>query len=137
MPAAPLDRRAFLRLARQALVAGSALAVSRALTACTGSPAAAPAAGQKVASLGALTSEPQAFQVGGRTLYAYRDGEAPVVLDARCTHQGCTVGWEGGAFVCPCHGGRYDRAGAVLSGPPPAPLDRPAVRVEGDAVVLG
>jgi thiosulfate dehydrogenase [quinone] large subunit len=46
---------------------------------------------------------------------------------AVCTHAGCTVSFDGPAneFVCPCHGGRYSAVdGAVLGGPPPAPLSR-------------
>jgi Rieske Fe-S protein len=34
-----------------------------------------------------------------------------------------------GQFICPCHGGVYDRDGRVVSGPPPAPLTRLNVRV--------
>lgn len=55
-----------------------------------------------------------------------------VVRDARgnlrafsavCTHAGCTVGYEGGQLVCPCHGGVFDAStGAVVSGPPPSGL---------------
>jgi len=44
-------------------------------------------------------------------------------FSAVCTHAGCTVGYEGGAIVCPCHGGEYSaETGEVIAGPPPAGL---------------
>lgn len=61
-------------------------------------------------------------------------------FSAVCTHAGCTVEYDGGqgAFICPCHGGAYAASsGAVLGGPPPAPL--PPVHVEvvrGDVRVV-
>ena len=37
-------------------------------------------------------------------------------FSAVCTHAGCTVGYESGQIVCPCHGGVYDPStGAVVS----------------------
>jgi thiosulfate dehydrogenase [quinone] large subunit len=61
------------------------------------------------------------------------DGSADIVIrdsggnlkafSAVCTHAGCTVGYESGVIVCPCHGGEYSAEnGAVIAGPPPAPL---------------
>jgi len=54
-----------------------------------------------------------------------RDSEGNLkAFSAVCTHAGCTVGYEGGVIVCPCHGGEYDaETGAVIAGPPPAPLE--------------
>src|SRR2546427_8826013 len=43
-----------------------------------------------------------------------------------CTHLGCNFDWspEEKLFACPCHGGRFDRTGRNVAGPPPRPLDR-------------
>src|ERR1044072_1760810 len=40
-----------------------------------------------------------------------------------CPHAGCNVSSvENGNIVCPCHGRRFDLAGAVVKGPAPTPL---------------
>lgn len=45
-------------------------------------------------------------------------------FSAVCTHAGCTVGYENGTIICPCHGGEYNpETGEVIAGPPPAPLE--------------
>ncbi|MGO8762615.1 MAG: ubiquinol-cytochrome c reductase iron-sulfur subunit [Desulfobaccales bacterium] len=56
-----------------------------------------------------------------------------------CTHLGCLVKFdkERQEFICPCHAGIYDLEGNVVSGPPPRPLRKFAVRVEGDNLVIG
>jgi cytochrome b6-f complex iron-sulfur subunit len=58
---------------------------------------------------------------------------------AICTHLGCVVAWNDliGAIQCPCHDGRFNPAsGAVISGPPPAPLPPLNVSVEGEQIFL-
>lgn len=46
-----------------------------------------------------------------------------VAFTALCTHAGCTVGYQGGQILCPCHGATYSaQTGAVESGPAPAGL---------------
>lgn len=57
-----------------------------------------------------------------------------------CTHLGCIVKWEPkiNDFHCPCHAGKFDVNGQVISGPPPKPLTRYNVVVEaGDVYVEG
>jgi Rieske Fe-S protein len=60
-----------------------------------------------------------------------REGEGYRALSSVCQHLGCRVRWDEAKqqFLCPCHGGVYDRNGQVVSGPPPRPLDRLNVRV--------
>ncbi len=59
-------------------------------------------------------------------------------LSSTCTHLGCRVSWsaEDQVLKCPCHGGVFDRTGAVKAGPPPGPLARIATRVEGEQVLV-
>lgn len=52
-------------------------------------------------------------------LYKSADGHLNA-LSPTCTHAGCTVAWNNfeKSWDCPCHGGRYDIEGNVLTGPP-------------------
>jgi cytochrome b6-f complex iron-sulfur subunit len=56
-----------------------------------------------------------------------------------CTHLGCLVKYdkERQLFICPCHAGVFDLEGNVISGPPPRPLPKFSVRVEGNNLVIG
>ncbi len=56
-----------------------------------------------------------------------------------CTHLGCLVKYhpDKEVFICPCHAGVFDLEGNVVSGPPPKPLQKFAVKVEGDNLVIG
>jgi cytochrome b6-f complex iron-sulfur subunit len=61
---------------------------------------------------------------GKRVLvFLNRDGKLGA-LDARCTHEGCTVQYNANDEVvwCACHNALFDVDGRVLSGPPPKPL---------------
>lgn len=78
-----------------------------------------------------------------------RFGRAPAIVvrtpagefrafSAVCTHLQCTVQYRSDlrAIWCACHNGRYDLHGRNVSGPPPRPLDRLAVAVRGDKVIV-
>ena len=73
-----------------------------------------------------------------RAIFLVRSGDDVTALDSTCTHLGCRVSWdsEAQALRCPCHGGAYDRTGAVTAGPPPEPLPRFATRVDEDGRVM-
>jgi cytochrome b6-f complex iron-sulfur subunit len=62
-----------------------------------------------------------------------------VAFSRVCTHLGCLVKYDKAKsqFICPCHAGVFDLEGNVVSGPPPKPLRKLAVRVEGDNLVIG
>ena len=74
----------------------------------------------------------------GAPTFLVRSGRAVRALSGVCTHAGCPVGWrlDQQAFVCPCHSGTYTLQGAVVSGPPPRPLDRLPVRIKNGNVYL-
>ncbi|MGB3294729.1 MAG: Rieske 2Fe-2S domain-containing protein [Phormidesmis sp.] len=59
-------------------------------------------------------------------------------ISAVCTHLGCTVDWQPAeqAFVCPCHGSRYDELGRVTQGPARRALALVTVVVKDDQVGL-
>jgi len=65
--------------------------------------------------------------------------EGPAVFSATCSHLGCLVNYnkEKHEFVCPCHGGRYDLAGKNIAGPPPAPLTRFPLKMQGGMLFVG
>jgi nucleotide-binding universal stress UspA family protein/nitrite reductase/ring-hydroxylating ferredoxin subunit len=69
-------------------------------------------------------------EVEGEKVAAYlHDDGTTYMLSARCQHMGCILGWNSRArtWDCPCHGSRYDYAGAIINGPTTKPL--PPVQV--------
>lgn len=68
-----------------------------------------------------------------------RSQEGIVAMSMVCTHLACTVQWQEGKqeFYCPCHQGKFDRNGEVISGPPPVPLERVPVKVVQEQVIVG
>lgn len=67
-----------------------------------------------------------------------RTGKKVVALSAICTHMGCMVTYDKDGFIlCPCHAGKFDLNGNVISGPPPRPLNEYPVRVVQNKIVVG
>jgi Rieske Fe-S protein len=57
--------------------------------------------------------------------------------EQKCTHLSCAVFYQPAAdkIQCPCHNGWFDaRTGNVLQGPPPRPLRRLEVIINGDEI---
>jgi len=72
------------------------------------------------------------FETSKQTVvYIDKVGDGYRALSATCSHLGCRVRWDESKtqYLCPCHGGVYDREGRVVAGPPPQPLRRVNVRV--------
>lgn len=62
-----------------------------------------------------------------------------IAISTRCMHLGCPVRYVSASdrFICPCHGGVYDKQGKVTGGPPVRPLDRFYTRVREGLVEIG
>jgi cytochrome b6-f complex iron-sulfur subunit len=68
-----------------------------------------------------------------------RPGKGLIAVSRVCTHLGCLVQYdkENKTLLCPCHAGVYDLEGNIVSGPPPKPLQKLPLRVEGETIVIG
>lgn len=64
--------------------------------------------------------------------FVFADEEGIWAISAICTHLGCIVRPSRDGFVCPCHGSRFDAAGAVTKGPAPKGLVWLAVEPQPD-----
>ena len=85
-------------------------------------------------ALPAGTGANYADPVTGQPDILIRAGDGSLTaFSAVCTHAGCTVGYENGVIICPCHGGEYDpKTGEVIAGPPPAGLEpKKVIEAEG------
>ncbi len=76
--------------------------------------------------------------VSGQRVIVIRAQDRVCAFSAKCTHEGCTVTYNPGQSViwCPCHDGRFDLNGRVLSGPPPQPLTQYAVNRQPDGGIV-
>ncbi|PCC66893.1 Rieske Fe-S protein [Nannocystis exedens] len=132
---------------RRELLGAGAGVVSLVVVGCVGKLPPAhevPAEGGEVAI--ALADAPELAQPGGvmtlavagikKPVLVVRDGEGYEALLLKCTHMGCTPGWNAAerSLDCPCHGSRFDAQGAVLKGPAKAPLERFAVTSDGSTL---
>jgi cytochrome b6-f complex iron-sulfur subunit len=77
--------------------------------------------------------------VGTRRVLVLEDSDGELhALDAKCTHEGCTVRYVSGESLiwCACHNARFDLQGRVLGGPPPRPLSRHGVQRNADGAIV-
>jgi glycine/D-amino acid oxidase-like deaminating enzyme/nitrite reductase/ring-hydroxylating ferredoxin subunit len=61
------------------------------------------------------------FEYNDKKVAIYKDPSGNIkALDPVCTHTGCIVNWNNleKSWDCPCHGGRFNADGNVLTGPP-------------------
>jgi thiosulfate dehydrogenase [quinone] large subunit len=81
----------------------------------------------------------------GATYQDPADGQPDIIIrqadgsltafSAACTHEGCTVGYQGGVIACPCHGATFDpQTGAVTGGPAPEGLAKKTVLEHGGQI---
>jgi Rieske Fe-S protein len=73
-----------------------------------------------------------------QVVFLVKSGGSVKALSSTCTHLGCRVSWDAAAqqLKCPCHGGVYDKTGAVIAGPPPAPLASLMTRIDNGDVLI-
>lgn len=67
-------------------------------------------------------------------LWVVREQNRIFVIEAKCTHLGCTPNWleSEGKFKCPCHGSGFTKDGVNVEGPAPRPLERFKVALTED-----
>ena len=76
-------------------------------------------------------------RVSGSAWLVLHEGDEVVAFDPRCTHAQCAYEpTDDARFACLCHDAFFDLDGKVLSGPPPRPLERFAVREVSDRIEL-
>jgi len=66
-------------------------------------------------------------------IYVVRKNESEIrVFSDICTHLACRVSWHADQehYISPCHNGRFDILGNVVSGLPPRPLDEFVTKIE-------
>ena len=61
-----------------------------------------------------------------------------IAFSVNCAHLGCPVRWipDAQLFLCPCHGGVYNKDGSYAAGPPPKGLSRYPVRIRNNEVEI-
>jgi cytochrome b6-f complex iron-sulfur subunit len=75
---------------------------------------------------------------GQRVIVLQAPDQQLFAFSAKCTHEGCTVTYQPGQSIlwCPCHDGRFDLSGRVLSGPPPQALPKYVAQRQADGGIV-
>ena len=76
--------------------------------------------------------------VSGQRVIVLQSQDQLFAFGAKCTHEGCTITYLPGQSImwCPCHDGRFDMNGRVLSGPPPQPLIKYIAKRQPDGSII-
>jgi cytochrome b6-f complex iron-sulfur subunit len=76
--------------------------------------------------------------VSGQRVIVLQSQDQLFAFSAKCTHEGCTVTYLPGqsAIWCPCHDGRFDLSGRVVSGPPPRALTKYTAKRQPDGGIV-
>ncbi len=71
-------------------------------------------------------------------VWVVREVDKLYVIEAKCTHLGCTPNWLAaeGKFKCPCHGSGFTPDGINIEGPAPRPLERFKVALTEDGEIV-
>ncbi|MEM9484867.1 MAG: ubiquinol-cytochrome c reductase iron-sulfur subunit [Cyanobacteria bacterium P01_F01_bin.116] len=64
------------------------------------------------------------------------NADSVIALNSKCTHQGCTVDWQGDEFSCACHGSKFGTDGTATVGPAVRPLDAYEAMIDGENVLV-
>lgn len=74
---------------------------------------------------------------GGKPVLVMRgEGDEFRAVLLKCTHMGCTVGWNEAerTMDCPCHGSRFDERAQVIKGPAKKELTSYPVEFDGATI---
>jgi Rieske Fe-S protein len=138
---APPDRRRFLTVLSQAFLALWGLGAAAVVGAYLKAPEKRDA--ERTVNAGLLADyrvgEGRLVRHGITPFYVVRlDATRVLALSAVCTHVRCILGYDPArrTLVCPCHDGRFDLSGNVLSGPPSRPLPGYPVSVRAGEIFV-
>jgi cytochrome b6-f complex iron-sulfur subunit len=122
-------RRQFLEFLSRVFLGIWALAGAGALAAYLKAPERSEASAERMVSVGMLADLPlgeaRLVRHGVKPFFVIRTGPTHVIaVSAVCTHVRCILAYDRDrrSLHCPCHDGRFDLGGNVISGPPPKPL---------------
>ena len=139
----PSTRRRFITWLSQAFLGLWGLGAAAAIASYLRAPERGGSAAERVVRVGLLedlaVGEGRLVRHGTRPFFVVRmDATRVIALSAVCTHVRCILAYDRArrGFVCPCHDGRFDLAGNVLSGPPPKALPTYAVSVRAGEVFV-
>ena len=139
----PPTRRRFLTWLSRAFLALWGLGAAGAVAAYLRAPERRDRIAERMVRVGLLEDlrigEGRLVRHGETPFYVVRlDASRVVALSAVCTHVRCILGFdrERMGLKCPCHDGRFDLSGNVVSGPPPRPLTSYQVSVRAGEVFV-